>query len=79
MTERLLLLEEGVVRLSFTARIERPQFHRGGSASKKDGLTAPYPDRSGISPFLSGISPQLSPSTSINNHITFTIINNYFY
>jgi len=28
-------LFRGVARLSFTARIERPLFHRGGSASKK--------------------------------------------
>jgi hypothetical protein len=32
---------EGVGRLFFTARIERPPFHRGGSASKKNGLPAP--------------------------------------
>jgi hypothetical protein len=37
----LLVLPRGVARLSFTARIERPPFHRGGSASKKDGLAAP--------------------------------------
>ena len=30
-----------VTGLSFTARIERPQLYRGGSASKKDGLAAP--------------------------------------
>ena len=38
---RLRLSHRGVDRLSFTARIERPPFHRGGSASKKDGLAAP--------------------------------------
>ena len=32
-------LREGP-RLPFTARIERPPLHRGGSASKKDGLAA---------------------------------------
>src|SRR5438309_5858588 len=32
---------EGVGRLFFTARIERPPFYRGGSASKKNGLPAP--------------------------------------
>jgi len=35
------IFPEGVARLSFTARIERPPFHRGGSASKKDGLATP--------------------------------------
>jgi hypothetical protein len=33
----------GAARLSFTARIRRAQFHRGRSASKKDGLAAPHP------------------------------------
>jgi hypothetical protein len=28
---------------AFTARIERPLFHRGGSASKKDGWLLPDP------------------------------------
>ncbi len=32
---------EGVGRLFFTARIERPPFYRGGSASKKNGLPTP--------------------------------------
>jgi hypothetical protein len=32
---------EGVGRLFFTARIERPPLYRGGSASKKNGLPAP--------------------------------------
>jgi hypothetical protein len=32
-----------VARLSFTARIERALFYRARSASKKDGLVAPYP------------------------------------
>jgi len=32
---------EGVSRLFFTARIERPPLYRGGSASKKNGLPAP--------------------------------------
>jgi len=32
---------EGVGRLFFTARIERPPHYRGGSASKKNGLPAP--------------------------------------
>ena len=32
---------EGVARLPFTARIERPQFHRGGSASTKGHLAIP--------------------------------------
>ena len=41
MTEPLLFLEEGVVRLSFTARIERAQFHRARSVSKKGHLTTP--------------------------------------
>src|SRR5207247_10504421 len=36
-----LFSEAGVASLSFTARIERPPPHRGGSASKKDGLAAP--------------------------------------
>ena len=34
---------EGVVRLFFTARIERAQPHRARSASKKNGLPAPSP------------------------------------
>jgi hypothetical protein len=33
--------QEGVGRLFFTARIERPLLYRGGSASKKNGLPAP--------------------------------------
>ncbi len=33
---------KGVVGLSFTARIGRAQFYRARSASKKDGLVAPY-------------------------------------
>jgi hypothetical protein len=33
---------KGVARLSFTARIGRAQFYRARSASKKDGLTAPF-------------------------------------
>ncbi len=33
----------GIARLSFTARIERAQFHPARSASKKDGLAAPLP------------------------------------
>ncbi len=32
---------EGAGRLFFTARIERPPFYRGGSASKKNGLSVP--------------------------------------
>jgi hypothetical protein len=32
---------EGLGRLFFTARIERPPLYRGGSASKKNGLPAP--------------------------------------
>lgn len=32
---------EGVAKPAFTARIERPLFHRGGSASKKRGLATP--------------------------------------
>jgi len=35
---------KGVAGLSFTARIGRAQFHRARSASKKDGLVAPYPN-----------------------------------
>jgi hypothetical protein len=34
---------KGVAGLSFTARIGRAPFHRARSASKKDGLAAPYP------------------------------------
>ena len=34
---------KGVAGLSFTARIGRAQFHRARSASRKDGLAAPYP------------------------------------
>ncbi len=33
---------KGVAGLSFTARIGRAQFHRARSASKKDGLAAPF-------------------------------------
>ena len=68
MTERLLFLEEGVVSLSFTARIERPPFHRGDSASKKDSLTAPYPDCA--LQFL----PHFPLPLFITNHITFVTI-----
>ncbi len=32
---------KGVARLSFTARIEGAPFHRGASASKKNGLASP--------------------------------------
>src|SRR6185295_1517070 len=35
------------LRLPFTARIERAQFHRARSASKKDGLAAPFISFSG--------------------------------
>jgi hypothetical protein len=35
-----LTFPEGVGRLFFTARIERPQLYRGGSASKKNSLPA---------------------------------------
>jgi hypothetical protein len=38
-----LLCPRGAARLSFTARIGRAPFHRARSASKKDGLAAPYP------------------------------------
>ena len=34
---------KGVARLSFTARIEGAHSDRAASASKKDGLAAPYP------------------------------------
>jgi hypothetical protein len=43
ITRYLSCLTRGVTGLSFTARIERPPFHRGGSASKKDGLATPLP------------------------------------
>ena len=36
-------LPEGLARLSFTVRIERPPLYRGGSASKKDGRLLPPP------------------------------------
>ena len=39
----LLSFLKGVARPSFTARIGRAQFHRARSASKKDGLAAPFP------------------------------------
>ena len=39
----LVFPQEGVAGLSFTARIERAPFHRARSASKKDGLAAPFP------------------------------------
>ena len=32
--------QTGAAKLSFTARIKRPPFYRGGSVSKKDGLAA---------------------------------------
>jgi len=38
----LVFLQGGVARLSFTARIGRAPFHRARSASKKDGLAAPF-------------------------------------
>jgi len=48
----LLVALWGAVRLSFTARIGRAQFHRARSASKKDGLAIPaYPFQA--CPFLS--------------------------
>src|SRR5207245_8698023 len=37
----LITSPRGVSRLSFTARIEGPPYHRGASASKKGGLAAP--------------------------------------
>ena len=42
---RLLLPipKKGGASPAFTARIERPLFHREGSASKKDGWLLPYP------------------------------------
>jgi hypothetical protein len=39
----LFSLTEGVARLPFIARIERPPLHRGGSASKKGSLAIPSP------------------------------------
>jgi len=36
-------IRRGVARLSFIARIERPRFYRGGSASTKDSLAASFP------------------------------------
>jgi len=38
---------KGVAGLSFTARIGRAPFHRARSASKKDGLAAPFSSSSG--------------------------------
>jgi len=48
---------EGTGKPSFTARIERPPLHRGGSASKKDGCLFPHsffsaPSRSSLHPHL---------------------------
>ena len=37
------LSQEGVARRAFTARIERPQFYRGGSASKKGTWPLSFP------------------------------------
>jgi hypothetical protein len=60
------LLRKEWPRLSFTARIGRAQFHRARSASKKDGLAAPYPFLPSLFlPFSYGvawISPQLRTS-----------------
>ena len=36
-TRAQIVLNKRVTGLSFTARIERPQLYRGGSASTKDG------------------------------------------
>ena len=38
---RFLTFSRGNSKPSFTARIERPPFHRGGSESKKDGCLLP--------------------------------------
>ena len=57
---------QGVAGLSFTARIERPPFHRGGSASKKDSLAAPpFPSEGARSGSKESSSrPCASPSQS---------------
>ena len=41
----LITSPRGVSRLSFTARIEGPPYHRGASASKKDSLATPLSTR----------------------------------
>ena len=58
----------GAARLSFTARIERPQFYRGGSANKKDPLTTPFSSPSSPISLHEGglVDPQLRAS---NEHI----------
>ena len=45
----LITSPRGVARLSFTARIEGPPYHRGASASKKDSLATPLSSVSPIS------------------------------
>ena len=54
------LLREGGLAWSTTTYAERPQFHRGGSANRGDQPGRP-PRPSGISPLLSGVSPQPEP------------------
>jgi hypothetical protein len=56
---------EGVGRLFFTARIERPPFHRGGSASKKNGLPAPSLSSEAARCASTGIVPATPPLFSI--------------
>jgi len=47
----------GVARLPFTARVERPQLYRGGSASTKGHLAAPFPSFQVCSFTSSGTAP----------------------
>ena len=48
---------KGVTRLSFTARVGRAHSDRARSASKKDGLVAPYSHPSKLASYFSGMGP----------------------
>jgi len=52
---------EGVGRLFFTARIERPPLYPGGSASKKNGLPAPSHPSEAARCASTGIVPATPP------------------
>ena len=52
---------EGVGRLFFTARIERPPLYRGGSASKKNGLPTPSHSSEAARCASTGIVPATPP------------------
>jgi len=60
---------KGVARLAFSARIGRALSHRARSASKKDGLVAPFLSLQARS-FLSSKGGLVDPRTRASNDVT---------